>query len=261
MKLLLGGMERLAVKTKQASEYRVAECKLPSAPIVNKAIFEREERDILWEAAKHNPPYANMSVYDDMAVSALLIMMHTGMRPNELRTIDAKEYVEEKNKFTKGGIKTYRGKTGSIFVIPLIEDLVKKWVFPQNQFAGVSIETIRKRVNTLLEKLGLPHHVLSACRTTTATVLAEAGVSDEDLRVIMRHTDSRIVRKYYDKSGDEHAQKALERFDSDRNEIVDESEERTITLTETEFNNRIGEAVEAAIARFLAAQNQAHATT
>jgi hypothetical protein len=52
----------------------------------------------------------------------------------------------------------------------------------------------------------------------------------------------------------------MERFDSDRTENDDESEEQTITLAETEFNNRIGEAVEAAVARFLAAQNQAHAT-
>ena len=59
----------------------------------------------------------------------------------------------------------------------------------------------------------MERHQLSAARTTSATTLAELGTAEEDLKSIMRHTDISTTRKYYDKSGDELAQKALEAMD------------------------------------------------
>ena len=76
----------------------------------------------------------------------------------------------------------------------------------------MSIETIRKRVNALQDKLGMPHHVLSGGRTTTGTVLSKMRTSPDDLTTIMRHTNIAITRKYYDKSGDENAIEALSKF-------------------------------------------------
>jgi len=66
----------------------------------------------------------------------------------------------------------------------------------------------------------MPHHVLSSCRTTTATVLAEMKTSADDLQTIMRHTNIAVTRKYYDKSGDENAIEALSRLDAELAEGV-----------------------------------------
>ncbi len=215
LKLLLSGMSKCAVKYYPLMRDYVRECVLPPEPEVEKLVFEREERDSLWKVVDRDSELKDMNDDDRFAAAALLIMIYSGMRPGELQNIDPKDIDLERNRISKGGIKTKRGKTGSIFVIEKITPLVQEWMLVTNRFSEVSIETIRKKVNALQDKLGMPHHVLSGSRTTTATTLAEMRTSEDDLTTIMRHTNVAITRKYYDKSGDENAIEALSRFDSD----------------------------------------------
>lgn len=177
------------------------------------------------------------------------IMLHTGMRPGELINIRSEDIDFTTGKICKGGIKTVRGKTGSIFINNKIAPVIRQYMVPVNQFALVSVESTRARVNNLLDTLGMEHHVLSACRTTTATVLAEMGTSEDDLKTIMRHTNIAVTRKYYDKSGDANAQKALEKFDASVQPASDEEGEQTITLTLTQLDMLIQERIAAALSK------------
>ena len=215
MKLLLSGMSKCAARYYPLMKDFVRDCVLPPEPEVEKLVFEEDERKLLWKVVNRDSELKDMTDDDRYAAAALLIMIYSGMRPGELQNINPKDIDLEKNRICKGGIKTKRGKTGSIFVIDKIVPLVREWMLESNRFSEVSIETIRKRVNVLQDKLGMPHHVLSGSRTTTATTLAEMRTSEDDLTTIMRHTNIAITRKYYDKSGDENAIEALSRFDSD----------------------------------------------
>lgn len=218
IKLLLSGMSKCAMKYYPMMRDYVRECVLPPEPEVEKLVFEKEERDLLWKVVDRDSTLKNMTDDDRFAAAALLIMIYSGMRPGELQNIDPMDIDIAKHRICKGGIKTKRGKTGSIFVIDKIVPLVREWMMVSNRFSEVTIETIRKRVNTLQDKLGMPHHVLSGSRTTTATTLAEMRTSEDDLTTIMRHTNIAITRKYYDKSGDENAIEALSRFDRETTE-------------------------------------------
>jgi len=218
MKLLLSGMNRCALKYYPMMRDYVRECVIPPEPEVEKLVFKKEERNLLWKVVDHDSTLKNMTDDDRFAAAALLIMIYSGMRPGELQNIDPKDIDIANHRICKGGIKTKRGKTGSIFVIDKIAPLVREWMLANNRFAEVSIETIRKRVNALQDKLGMPHHVLSGSRTTTGTALSALRTSEDDLTTIMRHTNIAITRKYYDKSGDENAIEALSRFDRETTE-------------------------------------------
>lgn len=212
IKLLLSGMSKCAAKYYPLMRDFVKDCIVPPEPEVDKLTFDEDERDLLWKVIDRDSTLKNMTDDDRYAAAALLIMIHSGMRPGELQNIDPKDIDLENEKIWKGGIKTKRGKTGSIFVTETIAPLVQEWMMPNNKFSEVSIETIRKRVNALQDKLGMPHHVLSGSRTTTGTVLSAMRTSPDDLTTIMRHTNIAITRKYYDKSGDENAIEALSKF-------------------------------------------------
>lgn len=220
MKLLLTGMQKCAFRYYPLLRNFVSDCELPPETIAEKRVFEKEERDLLWKVVNRDSELKGLTENDRMAASALLIMIHSGMRPGELRNIDPKDIDLSNHRIRKGGIKTKRGKTGSIFVVDKIVPLVQEWMLFRNRYSETSIETIRDRVDKLQDKLGMPHHVLSSCRTTTATVLAEMKTSADDLQTIMRHTSIAVTRKYYDKSGDENAIEALSRLDVDLVERV-----------------------------------------
>ena len=168
IKLLLSGMSKCAVKYYPMMRDYVKDCVLPPEPEAEKLIFDKEERELFWKVINRDSSLKNMTDDDRSAAAALLIMIYSGMRPGELQNIDPKDIDLATKKICKGGIKTKRGKTGSIFVIDKIAPLVQEWMLFRNRFAEVSIETIRKRVNALQDKLGMPHHVLSGSRTTTA---------------------------------------------------------------------------------------------
>jgi integrase len=218
MKLLLTGMQKCAFRYYPLLRNFVSDCELPPETIAEKRVFEKGERDLLWKVVNRDSGLKGLTEEDRMAASALLIMIHSGMRPGELRNVDPVDIDLVNHRIHKGGIKTKRGKTGSIFVVSKIVPLVREWMMPKNRFSEVSIETIRDRADKLQDKLGMPHHVLSSCRTTTATVLAEMKTSADDLQTIMRHTSIAVTRKYYDKSGDENAIEALSRLDGDDDE-------------------------------------------
>ncbi len=220
MKLLLTGMQKCAFRYYPLLRNFVSDCELPPETIAEKRVFEKDERDLLWKVINRDSELNGLTEDDRMAASALLIMIYSGMRPGELRNIDPKDIDLASHRIHKGGLKTKRGKTGSIFVVDKIVPLVQEWMLFKNRFSEVSIETIRDRVDKLQDKLSMPHHVLSSCRTTTATVLAEMKTSADDLQTIMRHTNIAVTRKYYDKSGDENAIEALSRLDAELAEGV-----------------------------------------
>ena len=233
MKTVLTGMGTFAIKQGWSRENVAKVCVLPEEPITDKTIFDNNEIKTLWKfyngeitlpfKTQRNGKYISDRAYK-LTAAALLIMIYSGMRPTEMLQTKPENVDIENGKIYRSGIKTKKGKTGAIFITPSISELVQKHIVEERAYEGWNTVYLRFASASLLEKLGMPPHVPSACRTTTATLLAELSTGEEELKTIMRHTDTRVTRKYYDKSGDELAQKAINQLD----ESIDDDPQKKI---------------------------------
>ena len=105
IKLLLSGMSKCAVKYYPMMRDYVKDCVIPPEPEVDKLTFDDKERELLWKVIDRDSTLKNMTDDDRYAAAALLIMIHTGMRPGELQNIDPKDIDLENEKIWKGGSK------------------------------------------------------------------------------------------------------------------------------------------------------------
>lgn len=240
VKTVLTGMGTYIIRQGWARENLAQKCTLPKEPIAEKNLYTVDEIKTLWNfyygkivlTYKDHGQGNYLTEEDYKSVAAgLLIMLYSGIRPGELFNILPEDIDYEHRRILKGGIKTTRGKTGSIFFTSSTEPLVRKYLGSGNVYKRKSVEAFRNACNRLFSMLGMERHELSAARTTSATTLAELGTAEENLKSIMRHTDISTTRKYYDKSGDELAQKALEAMD----DFVMETSDQRIEKYEREI--------------------------
>ena len=109
------------------------------------------------------------------------------------------EFVDvEHGRICRAGIKTFKGKSGAILFSDNVKPLVKKYLASENEFAKYSMEALRGACDNLFDMLEMKRHVLSACRTSCATILASAGVAEEEIKTIMRHANINITRKFFE---------------------------------------------------------------
>ena len=140
-------------------------------------------------------------------------MLYSGMRPGELLNIKAENVDMLHYEISDAATKTRESKKNPICFSSAVSGIIKEQILGEkNQFFGLEVETLRKQVNSLCEKLKIGHHELSACRTTFATFFSEDATDDESLRRLMRHRDARTTRENYDKSSTKAAHVALEQL-------------------------------------------------
>ena len=232
-KNVITGMATYAIKQGWSRENIPQYCSILKEEVAYKEVFEPEEVRTLWDfyngdihlllKSHGGGNYLTEEGYK-RAAAALLFMLHSGVRPGELLNVKP-EFVDiEKRKIYKAGIKTEKGKSGAILFTSIVRPIVEKYLATENEFAKVSMEALRGACDNLFEMLGMKRHVLSSCRTSVATILAAAGVGEEEIKTIMRHANINVTRKYYDKSNDNRALEALNTID----EVVSETSEERI---------------------------------
>ena len=128
---------------------------------------------------------------------AFLILLSTGMRPNEIIKINGIEDVDrENNTLHIKGTKT----NNSDAVIEFKQQIIDMIPNEQKPF-NFSVGYLSHKFKSEIEKLKINKDVsLKSLRTTFATRCRQAGISEEVIAYILRHTNTTTTKKYYIKT-------------------------------------------------------------
>lgn len=179
IKILLNQLYQYAIKNDYATKNYAEFIQLPPLGASKKDAFSVDELAALWADYQHGHTFTRYP----------LIMIYTGMRLGELRTL-LKENIYLEQQYAIGGIKTEAGKNREIIfcdkIMPLVRgayaDCTKRlWERAEAKFYEEYWQMIER---TGVRRLN-PH----CCRHTAATALAEAGVKPAIIKAIMGHAN------------------------------------------------------------------------
>lgn len=184
IKDLFSALEKYATDCGYPSHQFASRLKLPPKIAPHKEAFSDDEISSLW------------SLYDqgDAFVGYILIMIYTGMRYGELKTIK-KEDIHLEEGYLLGGIKSDAGKMGEIILVDKIKPVIKEMMV-DGSIASITDCVFRKRYADTLETAGCRKHTIHECRHTTATILAKHGVQPAIIKEIMRHSSYDMTLEY-----------------------------------------------------------------
>ena len=143
--------------------------------------FTKQEIKLLWEKKDNN-----------IFISALLIMIYTGMRPGEVVSL---EEVNVKERYLIGGIKTKAGKHRKIPICEKIVPLVERYI-ESGELSKMSARYLSEKVNKELKELNLNHLAYDG-RHTFATLTDNAGINPLVIKIIMGHRIDDITKGVY----------------------------------------------------------------
>lgn len=155
--------------------------------------FSEEEIDLLWENVDLIP-----------FVDTILILIYTGMRPNEMLKME-KEKVLLENNYMIGGSKTEAGINRIIPIHPRIKPLIEKWYNKSNSKyliynnANNNIcyqNYVGRNWQNAINALNLKHNPYD-CRHTFATRMDDAGANKLCIKLIMGHRINDVTDKVY----------------------------------------------------------------
>jgi site-specific recombinase, phage integrase family len=189
IRMLFKDAMEMDIISKDYSEY----IKLPKyKKVIERKIFTEEEIALLWD---------NIKVLD--YVDAILILIYTGMRINELLKLEKKNVNLENNTIT-GGSKTDAGKNRIIPIHPKILPLIIKRMENETDYL-ISNRTGRNyyeynnfRQNEfvkIMEQLGM-EHTIHDTRHTFATMISDVSDNENAITGIIGHTNINMTKKY-----------------------------------------------------------------
>lgn len=136
------------------------------------------------------------TVADTPAGAFVLLMIYSGMMPEELRNVTKTMIDLKAQTITGAGAKTEKRKDTPIvfpeFICPVIESLVTEddRLFPYGK------EQMYRLYRNCLERIGIDYKPPYSCRHTTATALVEAEASPELIKEVMRHAKLETTQRY-----------------------------------------------------------------
>ena len=189
IRMLFKDAMEMDIINKDYSEY----IKLPKyKKVIERKIFTEEEIALLWDNIK-------VLEYAD----AILILIYTGMRINELLKLKKKNVNLENNTIT-GGSKTDAGKNRIIPIHPKILPLVIErmgnktdYLIPNRTESGAYIYN-NFRANEfvkIMKQLGIEHTVHDT-RHTFATMISDVSDNENAITGIIGHTNINMTKKY-----------------------------------------------------------------
>lgn len=189
IRMLFKDAMEMDIISKDYSEY----IKLPKyKKVIERKIFTEEEIALLWDNIK-------ILEYAD----AILILIYTGMRINELLKLEKKNVNLENNTIT-GGSKTDAGKNRIIPIHPKILPLIIKrmgnkteYLIP-NRTGRNYYEYNNFRKNEfvkIMEQLGM-EHTIHDTRHTFATMISDVSDNENAITGIIGHTNINMTKKY-----------------------------------------------------------------
>ena len=143
----------------------------------------------------------NVKVLD--YTDAILILIYTGMRINELLKLEKKNVNLENNTIT-GGSKTDAGKNRIIPIHPKILPLIIKrmenktdYLIPNKKESGAYIYNNFRQNEfvRIMEQLGMEHTVHDT-RHTFATLISNVSNNETAITGIIGHTNINMTKKY-----------------------------------------------------------------
>jgi len=147
----------------------------------------------------------------------IVAQCYLGLRPSELRELDASSYDKKKKAFT-GGAKTEAGKNRVVTVSPKIQATIDR--LTENKIAGplfcddhgcrMPIEEYREKFYKALEACGIENPITEingikrrkytphSCRYTFSTLMKNVQAPDKDKLALIGHTSTEMLRLYQD---------------------------------------------------------------
>ncbi len=189
IRMLFKDAMEMDIISKDYSEY----IKLPKyKKVIERKVFTDGEIALLWD---------NVNVLD--YADAILILIYTGMRINELLKLKKKNVNLENNTIT-GGSKTDAGKNRIIPIHPKILPLIIKRMENETDYL-ISNRTGRNyyeynnfRQNEfvkIMEQLGM-EHTIHDTRHTFATMISDVSDNENAITGIIGHTNINMTKKY-----------------------------------------------------------------
>ena len=138
------------------------------------------------------------------AARIALVLIHTGMRINELLTM-RRENVFPAAHYMVGGEKTKAGRDRTIPIHPRIQPIIAdwlagnetEWLLPSKTGNHRDISTVRKSFDSLMRHCGIQGVTPHTCRHTAATLMISAGLDPAAIKQILGHADfSTTVNRY-----------------------------------------------------------------
>ena len=150
--------------------------------------IEQEEDD------EHGVPYTTEQIRqfwkksDDEDVQFVLIMIYSGFRISEFKTIE----VNLEQKYFHGGVKTKAGRGRTVPIHPAIYNFVVSRIERYGNLLSCSVNSYRtSHFHPLMEKLGMtgdPRHTPHDCRHTFSKLCEKYGVNENDRKRMMGHS-------------------------------------------------------------------------
>ena len=189
IRMLFKDAMEMDIINKDYSEY----IKLPKyKKVIERKIFTEEEIALLWD---------NIKILD--YADAILMLIYTGMRINELLKLEKKNVNLENNTIT-GGSKTEAGRNRIIPIHPKILPLITKrmanktdYLIPNRTESGAYIYN-NFRANEfvkIMKQLGIEHTVHDT-RHTFATMISDVSDNENAITGIIGHTNINMTKKY-----------------------------------------------------------------
>ena len=194
IKLLLGLLYKYAMQNDICNKNYAEFIRLEREEKKEKEIFTAEEIETLWNNI--NVPF----------VDTILILMYTGLRINEMLTLEKESVSLEDNTIT-GGLKTDAGKDRSVPIHSKILPIIKKWYSSAIPGGSLIFRDDNKKISPdyyrkyiyykILDDLNIKRRVPHTTRHTCATMLAESGADPLAIKQILGHSDYAFTADTY----------------------------------------------------------------
>lgn len=166
------------------------------APGTNKTAIPKEDRDKIWAAIDAGNQDAQIA----------MIYLYTGMRASELLEIQ-KSDVDLDARIMIGGLKTDAGKNRRIpihkSILPFIERLMQTdgeylvMRYDKGKAKKMAYYQMAQSIwDPVMESIGLKDYTPHYGRHTCATMLREAGVETDLIKLILGHANGDITDRY-----------------------------------------------------------------
>jgi len=179
----------------------------PNIQKTQKVVFSNHDIARLWDAWDNGDEFAGY----------ILIITYCALRTGELRSIKTADVDFDKHIMT-GGIKNNMGKFAPIFIIPIIEPVIKYFVdkYPDDCFYNKTFAAFYQQWRGFSKKMGFREEITPySGRHTCATLLANAGVPEAVIMKITRHEKYDTTLRYTHIDIDSALSKMTAAFDSE----------------------------------------------
>lgn len=179
-KTILNGIFEHAMKNQYISFNPAQYIIIPKANPKEKQIFSEQEVQTMWDKLEDVPE-----------LSYILIMIYTGMRPNELLKLRPSHIYLDFNEIRGAGSKTQLGKE-----LPIVfPDRIKPLLTDYKPLGGDRSWQYDLYARAL-KKAGIRYLTPNSCRHTCASLLTKKGVPPAAIQRIMRHTSYKTTLGY-----------------------------------------------------------------